>query len=469
MVRPTVFLLFFTIALQAQQPGPPPPVAQIAALMQQLHDRGQFDGSALIAQHGKILYRSALGLADETSHRAFTPETPSCLASLSKPFTATLILMLADHGRLHLDDPIGRYLPELPDPLGAATLRQVLNHTSGIPDYSSDLDAERPGMSAHDVLNLLRKIDHPIFPPGEKYQYSNTGYILLGLVAEKLYGKPLLSDLRERIFKPLGMTHTFGLPPELPKPANVASGYGDFGELDNAGPYVGGDGGLYSTVDDLLKFDQALYTEKLVRQQTLNDAFTPGKVRSGTTTYGLGWNITSDPTGALHIWHTGNTAGYRAYMERVPAAQLTVILLTNHGNTKRPDISLAVQNILAGRPYNLPRRSIAVAMYGTLLQGGIDAAIEQYESAKQAGDYDTGEGELNTLGYRLVSVKRIADAIRIFTLNTTEHPSSSNAFDSLAEAYQISGDKASAVRYYRLALEKDPRNLHATAMLEKLQ
>src|SRR6185312_5548472 len=122
------------------------------------------------------LYRAAFGLADEASHRAFTPETPSCLASLSKPFTATLILMLADQGRLRLDDPIGHYLPELPPALGAATLRQVLNHTSGIPDYSSDLDAERPGMSAHDVLNVLRKVDRPIFSPGEKYQYSNTGY-----------------------------------------------------------------------------------------------------------------------------------------------------------------------------------------------------------------------------------------------------------------------------------------------------
>ncbi len=222
-------------------------------------------------------------------------------------------------------------------------------------------------------------------------------------------------------------------------------------------------------MDDLLKFDQALYTEKLVKQSTLKEAFTPGKVRSGTTTYGLGWNITSDSDGAMRIWHTGNTAGYRAYMERVPASRITVILLTNHGNTKRPNISQAIQNILAGKPYTLPKRSIAIAMYSTLLKSGVDAAIAEYNSAKQTSDYDTGEGELNTLGYQLVSVKRIADAIRTFTLNTTEHPSSSNAYDSLAEAYQISGDKASAVRYYRIALEKDPRNLHSKSMLEKLQ
>jgi CubicO group peptidase (beta-lactamase class C family) len=436
--------------------------------MRQLHDRGQFDGSVLVARQGKILYRSAFGLADEASHGPFTPETPSCLASLSKPFTATLILMLEQQDRLHLNDPIGRYLPQLPAALGAATLRQVLNHTSGIPDYASDLDAERPGMSAHDVLDLLRKVDRPIFPPGEKYQYSNTGYVLLGLVAEKLYSKPLLTVLQERIFNPLGMTHTFGLPPGRPKPGDAANGYGDFGGLSNANTYLGGDGGLYSTVDDLLKFDQALYTEKLVTQQILKDAFTPGKVRSGTTTYGLGWNITSD-AGGTHIWHTGNTAGYRAYMERVPADRLTVILLTNHGNTKRIEISQAIRNILAGNPYTLPKASIAVAMYKTLLESGVEAAIAQYRSAKKKGDYDTSERELNKLGYQLGSARRIADAIRVFTLNSTEHPSSSNAFDSLAEAYQISGDKTSAVRYYRLALQKDPRNLHAKTMLEKLR
>jgi CubicO group peptidase (beta-lactamase class C family) len=451
MLRPTaIALLLSAQVLAAQQP-------QIDALMRQLHDRGQFDGSALVAKDGKVLYRAAFGLADETGRRAFTPETPSCLASLSKPFTATLVLMLSDRNRLHLDDPIGHYLPELPAALGAATLRQVLNHTSGIPDYSSDLNAERPGMSAQDILNLLRKVDRPIFPPGEKYQYSNTGYVLLGLVAEKLYGKALLDVLQERIFSPLGMSHTFGLPPDRPKPVAAANGYDDFGGLSNAGTYLGGDGGLYSTLDDLLKFDQALYTQKLVKRQTLNDAFTPGRVRSGTTTYGLGWNITSGS-----IWHTGNTAGYRAYMERVPATRLTIILLTNHGNTQRIEISREIQNILAGKPYALPRPSVAVAMYKALLKSGIDAAIAQYRN-------EAGENELNMLGYQLTSINRMADAIRIFTLNTVEHPTSSNTFDSLAEAYQDSGDKAAAIRNYRIALEKDPGNLHAKTMLEKLQ
>lgn len=442
--------------------------AEIGNLMNQLHHRGQYDGAVLVAQQGKILYRGAFGLADESSKRAFTIDTPSCLASLSKPFTATAIMMLAEKGRLSYDDPIGRYLPELPKALGAATVRQILNHTSGIPDYSSDLNAERPGMSAKDVLNVLRTVDKPIFAPGEKYEYSNSGYVLLGLVVEKLSGKPFLEFLQEQIFRLLGMKTTFALPPGRSKPDTVANGYGDFGGLSNANSYVGGDGGLYSTIDDLYKFDQALYGEKLMKQQTLKEAFTQGKVRTGTTTYGLGWNITFDSAG-MHVWHTGNTAGYRAYMERVPDSRITIIMLTNHGNTKRIDISQAIQKILAGQSYMLPKRSIAVAMYGTIQNSGVDAAIAAYQSAKAANDYDVSEAELNTLGYQLSSVKRIADAIRIFTLNTTEHPSSSNAFDSLAEAYQISGDKAAAVKYYGIAMEKDPQNLHAKTMLEKLR
>jgi CubicO group peptidase (beta-lactamase class C family) len=186
--------------------------------------------------------------------------SPSGLASLSKPFTALAIKMLAEQGRLSYDDPIARYFPELPEALGAATVRQLLNHTSGIPDYSSDLNAERPGMTPRDVLNLLRNVKSPVFPPGEKYEYSNTGYVLLGLIAEKVSGKPFLTYLQEKIFDPLGMKTTFALPRGRVTPANVANGYDDFGKLSNANSYLGGDGGLYSTIDDLYRFDQARCT-----------------------------------------------------------------------------------------------------------------------------------------------------------------------------------------------------------------
>jgi CubicO group peptidase (beta-lactamase class C family) len=444
--------------------------ATIENLMSQLHERGQFNGEILVAQRGKILYRGAFGLSDQKSGQTFTPDTPSCLASLSKPFTALAAMMLAEGHRLAYDDPIAKYFPELPESLGAATIRQLLNHTSGIPDYS-DLNVEHPGMVNAEVLTALRRVDKPLFPPGWRYQYSNSGYVLLGLVVARVSGQPLSRYLEDHIFKPLNMKNSFVLTSPSRKTGAVARGYNAFGTADDYNAYVTGDGGVYSTVNDLFAFDQALHRHELVKQQTLDEAFTPGRVREGKTTYGFGWNVESDAAGK-RVWHTGNTAGFRAFIEHRLDREITVTMLTNGGNTKRLEINQAIQNILAGRTYTLPKRSIAITMHDVVLSSGAEAAIAVYRTHKTANadEYDLDEGEINALGYQLLyQDRRQGDAVRIFLFNTAEHPSSSNAFDSLAEAYQVMGDKDSARKYYEVALQKDPQNLHARGMLEKLQ
>jgi CubicO group peptidase (beta-lactamase class C family) len=444
--------------------------ATIENLMSQLHERGQFNGEILVAQRGKILYRGAFGLSDQKSGQTFTPDTPSCLASLSKPLTAVAVMMLAERRGLAYDDPLAKYFPELPDAMGAATIRQLLTHTSGIPDYS-DLNVEHPGMVNAEVLNALRGVDKPLFPPGERYRYSNSGYVLLGLVVERVSGQPLSRYLQDRIFKPLGMKNSFALTSASQKTGAVARGYNAFGTTDDYDAYVTGDGGVYSTVNDLFAFDQALHRRELVNQQSLDEAFTPGSVREGKTTYGFGWNVESDASGR-RVWHTGNTAGFRAFIEHRLDQQIAVIMLTNGGNSKRVEINQAIHSILAGLAYSLPKRSIAVALHDVVLRSGFEAAIAKYRTDMKAhGDeYDLDEGEINALGYQLLyQDRRQGDAVQIFLLNTAEHPSSSNAFDSLAEAYQVMGDKGSARKYYEVALQKDPQNLHARSMLEKLQ
>ena len=465
------------VAFQASAAAPAfsqaPPAdasAAIAHLMSQLHDRGQLNGEILVTQRGKTIYRGAFGPSGGSSGRTFTADTPSCLASLSKPFTAAAVMMLAERHRLSYDDRIAKYFPELPAALGAATIRQLLNHTSGIPDYS-DLNVEHPGMLNAEVLNSLRKVDKPLFPPGERYQYSNSGYVLLGLIVERVSGKPLSLYLQDEIFKPLSMKNSFVLTSENQKTSAVARGYNAFGTADDYDEYITGDGGVYSTVDDLIAFDQALQEHRLVKPQTLDEAFTPGPVRVGKTTYGFGWNIESDAFGK-RVWHTGNTAGFRAFLEHRLDQEITVIMLTDGGNTKRVEINQAIQNILAGRPYNLPKKSIAVALHEVILRSSVEAGIAEYRKEKttHAGEYDLDEGELNALGYQLLYPDhRPGDAVRIFLLNTEEHPSSSNAFDSLAEAYQVMGDKAFARKYYEAALQRDHGNIHARSMLAKLQ
>jgi CubicO group peptidase (beta-lactamase class C family) len=454
--------------------GETPPdgaAADIDTFMHALHDRGQFDGALLVAREGRVIYRGALGIADPKTGEAFTPRTPSCLASVSKPFTAVAIMMLAEKGGLTYDDSIAKYIPGLAPGLGVLTIRQLLTHTSGVPDYSSDLGIDHPGITLAEVMQALRGVRAPLFPPGEKYRYSNTGYVLLGVIVEKLAGKPLPEFLKDTVFEPLDMESTFALMSGSGEASGIAHGSDDFGSPDEASAYLGGEGGLFSTVDDLFKFDQALYESKLVQVQTLAEAFTPPKVRSGQTTYGFGWNVAADDLGGKRVWHTGNTAGYRAFIERRLGSRTTIIMLTNHGSTKRVEINEALQNILAGKPPVFPKRSIAVAMHGTILSHGVDAGIAQYRTAKAAssGEYDVGEGELNMLGYQLLYRDgRHQDGVRVFVLNTAEHPDSSNAYDSLAEAYGVVGDAASAKRNYRIAIDKDPANLHASEMLKKL-
>ncbi len=443
--------------------------AEIGKFMQELYRRGQFNGAVLVADRQGIVYRGGFGVANRASNTAFTPDTPSCLASLSKPLTALAVMMLAKDGFIKYDNHIPEYIPELPPALGAATIRQLLTHTSGIPDYSNR-NVEHPGMTNADVLRALTHVDHTEFHPGEKYQYSNSGYVLLSILVERVSGRPLSEFLQKRIFGPLRMLRSFALTSDQQKAEDVARAYSAFGTPDDYQALVTGDGGVYSTVDDLYLFDRALYTDTLVRQSALADAFTPASVRQGSTTYGFGWNVKEEDFGK-RAWHTGSTAGFRAFIERRPAERSVVIMLTSVGNSKRVEINEAIHAILEGRIAPYPKKSSAVALYEVIHTSGVEEAINRYRDYKEKStdEYDLSESELNMLGYQLLyGDKSSQSAIQIFILNTLEHPSSSNAFDSLAEAYQVAGKKGLAKSNYWKEILLDPSNVHAKTMLAQL-
>ena len=179
--------------------------------------------------------------------------------------------------------------------------------------------------------------------------------------------------------------------------------------------------------------------------------------------------ISSEDGGSKYLWHTGSNAGFRAFISRRLADRVTVIILTNKGNSKRQDINTAIQNILADKPYVLPKQSGAEKLYKIIHESGIRVALEQYPTLKRSGDFDLGESELNTLGYQLLyGDRRASDAIAVFKLNAMEHPVSSNAFDSLGEAYRVNGENNLAVISYRFAMLLDPSNGHAAGELKKL-
>jgi CubicO group peptidase (beta-lactamase class C family) len=441
----------------------------IEKFMAELNRRGQFNGAVLVADRQGVVYRGGFGIANRASNSTFTPDTPSCLASLSKPLTALAVMMLAEQGSIKYDNHISEYIPELPPALGVVTVRQLLTHTSGIPDYS-DLNVEHPGMTNAEVLRALTRVDHTEFQPGEKYRYSNSGYVLLGILVERVSGTPLSDFLQNKIFGPLRMLRSFVLTNDQQRGEDVARAYSGFGTPDDYQAFVTGDGGVYSTVDDLYLLDRSLYTDTLVRQSALAEAFTPASVRQGNTTYGFGWNVKEEDFGK-RVWHTGSTAGFRAFIERRLADHSVVIMLTNVGNSKRVEINEAIHAILEGRSVPFPQKSSAVALYEVIHTSGVDEAIKNYRDykVKSSDEYDLSESELNLLGYQLLyGDKNAQSAIQIFVLNTQEHPSSSNAFDSLAEAYQVAGKKSLAKANYVKAIELDPSNVHAKTMLAQV-
>lgn len=447
--------------------------AEVGKLMETLFARGQFNGAILVAKDGKILYRNGFGKANFQTGSDFTPDTPSNIGSVTKQFTAMAIMILAERKRVSYDDSVSKYIPEFSHSahFTRVTLRHLLTHASGMPDYG-DLAIDDSGLDQKGLIAALLKKEDTLAEPGLRYRYSNPGYALLAIVVEKVSGKRFADFLEQELFKPIGMTSTFVYDSPGKKPAGAARGYDQFGQTDDGAPTeIPGDGGLYSTVDDLFRWDQALYTDKLVRRSTLSEAFTPAKVQQGTTIYGFGWNV-EKKDGSEYVWHTGSSAGFRAFIGRWLTDKETVVMLTNKGNSKRQEINAAIQNILAAKPYVLPRQSGAEKLYKVIHDSGIQSALQAYEALKNAKsvDYDLGEIELNTLGYQLLyGDKRITDSIAIFKLNTTEHPMSSNAFDSLGEALSRNGDKDLARNSYQTAVKLDPTNGHAVEMLKELK
>jgi CubicO group peptidase (beta-lactamase class C family) len=447
--------------------------AEIDKLMSTLYERGQFNGAILVAMHGNTIYREAFGKANFQTGADFTPETPSNIGSVTKQFTAMSIMTLAEREKLSYDDPVSKYIQEFSRSahLSQITLRQLLNHTSGIPDYG-DLGIDDAGLDQKGLIAALLKKEDALAKPGLKYRYSNPGYALLAVVIERVSGERFGEFLEQEMFEPVGMSNTFVYDGPGKKTARTAVGYGQFGQVDDGGPTaIPGDGGIYSTIDDLFKWDQALYTDRLVHQSTLAEAFAQGKVQEGISTYGFGWNI-EEEGGSKYLWHTGSQAGFRAFIGRRLAERVTVIMLTNKGNSKRQDINVAIQNILADKPYVPPKQSGAEKLYKTIHGSGIQVALQMFDALKNSkrGDYDLGESELNTLGYQLLyGDRRASEAIAIFKLNTMEHPASSNAFDSLGEAYGANGEKDLAISSYKMAVKLDPTNGHAAGELKELK
>ena len=478
---------FFVITLLAvtgllQRSAAQTKAEKIDALMKVSHEYGQFNGTVLVAERGKIIYKKGIGLANMEWDIPNQPDTKFRLGSITKQFTSMLILQLFQQGKLNLEGKITDYLPDYPKKTGdKITIHHLLTHTSGIPGYTEfprffqDMSRDP---STPDAFVKLFADSALLFEPGSKFSYSNSGYFLLGVIIEKTTGKPYEQVLRENILTPLNMTntgydhHSTILKKRAGAYEKEGSGFRNAPYLDMSLPYSAGS--LYSTVEDLYLWDQALYTDKLLPEKTRDLMFKPYIPALGGG-YGYGWVVRNAPLGkstdsVLVVEHGGGINGFQTIISRVPHERHLVVLLDNTGGTRLGAISKAIRGILYDRPYDLPKKSVADAMFAAIMENGISAGVEKYRELKEKHSitYTVDEAEMNVAGYRLLGMNKLKEAIEVFKLNVEAFPQSSNVYDSLGEAYMTNGDKDLAIKNYQKSVELDPRNTNGAETLKKL-
>jgi len=470
-----VTLLAASEPLLAQDKG-----AKIDELMQTYNSYQQFNGAVLVAENGKVIFKKGYGMANMEWNIPVQTDTKFRLGSITKQFTSMLILQLVQEGKIKIEGKLTDYLPDYRKDTGdRITIHQLLNHTSGVPSYTGlpnfFQDISRNPYSVSDFVKKFASGDLE-FEPGTKWNYNNSGYYLLGAIIERVTGKPYEEMLRERIFDPVGMKNT-GYDHHDTILAKRASGYekrpGGYINapyLDMGLPYAAGS--LYSTVEDLYLWDQALYTEKLLSAQLKELTFKPGM-----SNYAYGWVVRKaailDAPGepVTIIEHGGGINGFNTLISRMPESKNLVLLLNNTGGTKLGEMSQKITAILFGRPYKAPIRDIAETLFSVVVAKGVQTAIKQYRDLKatQKDAYDFSEQQLNGLGYQLLQMKRVKDAIEIFKLNVEMFPKGFNTYDSLGEAYTANGDKQLAIQNYKKSLELNPKNTGAAEALKKLE
>lgn len=318
---------------------------EVARMIQRLDSfyriqvKNGFNGSVLIGIKGKIIYERYYGFANREQGMWLAPNTASQLASTSKTFTGAAVLYLHQRNYLRIDDPVTTYIPEFPYP--AVTVRMLLNHRSGLPDYlhwaGKYLKSDRRLITYHDVVDLLARHQPKLaFKSNTRFAYSNTNYVMLAAIIEKVTEMPYAEFMSKYIFQPLGLEHTFVSGGEGTLPQQAARSYRFDWRRDEEmfADGVQGDKGIYSTVRDMYRWDQSFYQNKILDNETLELAYGPCSFEHpGIKNYGLGWRMLCFPSGNKVIyhngwWHGNNTAFYRFIKEN-----MTFIVLGNKYNS----------------------------------------------------------------------------------------------------------------------------------------
>ena len=352
--------------------------AATAAVVEKLVRPDEPGLAVLVRKDGKTVFERGYGVRDLRSRERIDPATGFRLASVTKPLTATAVTLLVRDGKLRYEDTLADLFPAFPAYGKRITVRHLLTHTSGLPDYETLMEAAERGRAPiwtadrqiHDdeVLALLRGETNGLFTPGTSWAYSNSGYVVLGLAVARVSGKPFGDFLRARIFAPLQMSHTLAYEKGRSEVEHRALGHAKdgaaFREADQSPTSATlGDGGVYSNLEDLAKWDEALRVNELVSQAAMKPALTPVRLADGSesrwpaepggdnlrpggpVSYGFGWFL--DPwRGRSRMWHHGATSGFRSVIERFPDERLTVVVLANRDDL---DVQALAEEVAASR------------------------------------------------------------------------------------------------------------------------
>jgi CubicO group peptidase (beta-lactamase class C family) len=376
-----ILLLLAALTLAAQTP-----IQNAMAYMAATAKDNAFMGTVLVAKDGKVLFSNGYGFANAEHNVPNTPDTKFRLGSLTKQFTALAILQLEEQGKLKVTDPACNYLPTCPATWRPITIHQLATHTSGLFNFTEDPDHDRTTVLPSPPAKSLEKIrDKPLrFDPGTKFEYSNSGYVALALVIEKASGETYAGYMQKHIFTPAGMqnsghdSHTAILP-------NRATGYQGAGKSLRHAPYHDmtipiGAGDLYSTVQDLLLWDQALRTDVLLKSRA--KLFTPEKEN-----YAYGWEVTRLFNRPIHT-HDGGINGFSTIILRFPGENLVSIVLSNNASSATGKIGRGLAAIFLGEKFDIPKIRSAI----TLPAESLDRYLGKFALAPTAIMSITREG-----------------------------------------------------------------------------
>ena len=475
-----LFLAFFLFAFNSTS------IAQTKSdrldqLLQKYFEYGKFNGSILVSFEDEILLNSGYGYANMEWEQNNAANTKHRLGSVTKQFTAMLILQLAEKGDLDLHQPISTYLPDYPKKVGQViTAHHLLTHSAGIPNYTAipgfiqsySMDAFSPV----EFLDFFKDLDLE-FEPGTQFNYSNSGYFLLGYILEELTDMSYEDLLIQRIFEPLGMKNT-GYDSHRAIIRNRAVGYEKSRRsyinsryLDMSVPYAAGS--MYSTTEDLAIWDAALYTTKLLNEKYMNLFLAPHQETNEGFYYGYGWGHGDLPIGtssdlATVISHDGGINGFNTRITKIKADKALIVMLNNTGAAPLRDIENAILAVLYDKSFNEPKESLARETGILAEEGKYVEAIKFFEANLENEEYEFLESDINELGYQFLNAKNMKGAASVFEANMERFPESFNVYDSYAEAMLYAGKRKQAIKYYERSLELNPNNQNGKNMLSRM-